>query len=144
MANQLETPVVGADPAGNGPTMTSLVSGIIADTQTLVRHELELAKVEMKQELAKTRDAALSFAAGGSAVVWSAVLLSLMVVFLINWATDGAVPLWGCFGIVGGLLLAAGAILLFIGKSRVESINIVPPQTAETLQENLQWIKNPR
>ena len=140
MANQLDTP----DTVPNGPTMTSLVSGIIADTQTLMRHELELAKVEIKQELTKTRDAAISFAAGAGAMVWSTVLLTLMVVFLINWATDGAVPLWGCFGIVGGLTLATGAILLFIGKSRVESINLVPPQTAETLQENMKWLKNPR
>jgi len=118
------------------------MSGIIADTHTLMRHELELAKVEFKRELTKTRDAAISFAVGGGAIAWSAVLLTFMVVYLINWATNGAVPLWGCFGIVGGLMLVAGVTLFFIGKSRAESINLVPPQTAETLQENMQWIKN--
>jgi hypothetical protein len=142
MANELETPT--CPPDASGPTMTALVSGIIADTQTLMRHELELARVEIKQELTKTRDAAISLAAGAGAMVWATVLLTLMIVFLINWATDGAVPLWGCFGIVGGLTLATAAILLFIGKSRAESIHLVPPQTAETLKENVQWLKNPR
>jgi len=124
--------------------MTALVSGIIADTHTLVRQELQLARVEIKQELIKTRDAALSFAVGAGAMVWSAILLTLMLVFLINGATNGAIPLWGCFGIVGGLTLVTGATLLFIGKSRAESINLVPPQTAESLQENMQWLKNPK
>jgi uncharacterized membrane protein YqjE len=142
MVNQLDTPEL--HPEANGPSMTALVSGIIADTQKLMRHELELARVEIKQELTKTRDAALSLAAGAGAMVWATVLLTLMIVFFINWATDGAVPLWGCFGIVGGLMLATGAILFFIGKSRAESINLVPPQTAETMQENVQWLKNPR
>jgi len=142
MANQLETPDLHADAPPNGTSVTALMSGIIADTHTLMRHELELAKVEVKRELIKTRDAAISFAVGGGAIAWSAVLLTFMVVYLINWATNGAVPLWGCFGIVGGLMLVAGATLLFIGKSRAESINLVPPQTAETLQENMQWIKN--
>lgn len=141
MAEQLGTP---DSTITSGPTMTALVSGIIADAQALMRQELKLAKVEIKQELVKTRDAAISFGAGAGALVWATVLLTLMVVFLINWATNGAIPLWGCFGIVGGVMLAIGVTLLFIGKSRVESINLVPPQTAETLQENVQWIKNPR
>jgi Putative Actinobacterial Holin-X, holin superfamily III len=51
---------------------------------------------------------------------------------------------WGCFAIVGGCGLAAAIILFLFGKSRAESIHLVPPQTAETMQENVQWLKNPR
>lgn len=131
-------------PTGNGPSMTALVSGILGDARVLMHQEVELAKVEIKQELTKTRDAAISFATGAGSLVWATVLLTLGLVHFINWVTDGAVPLWGCFGIVGGIMLLAGATLLFIGKSRAESINLVPPQTAETLQENVQWLKNPK
>jgi len=130
--------------AADGPSMTSMVSGIIADAQVLMRQELQLAKVEVKQELTKARDAAISFSAGAGSMVWATVLLTLGLVHFINWVTDGAVPLWGCFGIVGGCMLAAGVTLFFIGKNRVENINLVPPQTAETLQENVQWLKNPK
>jgi len=130
---------VGASPSTE-PSMTALVSGIVADAQVLMRQELQLAKVEIKQELAKTRDAAIGFAAGAGFTVWGTVLLTLMVVHLLNWATS--IPLWGCFGIVGGLSFIAGAALIFFGKSRAESINLIPPQTAATMQENVQWIKN--
>jgi len=127
-----------------GPSMTALVSGIVADAQVLMRQELQLAKVEMKQELTKARDMAISFAAGAGIAVWSVILLSFAVVFFLNWITNGAIPVWGCFAIVGGAMLAAAIILLLFGKSRAESINLVPPQTAETMQENVQWLKNPR
>jgi len=141
-----------ADPFGTecrtdpstGPSMTALMSGILSDAQVLMRQEMELAKVEIKQELTKARDAAISFATGAGSLVWATVLLTLGLVHFINWVTDGAVPVWGCFAIVGGIMLATGVTLLFIGKSRAESINLVPPQTAETLQENVQWLKNPR
>jgi hypothetical protein len=131
-------------PPDTGPTMTAMVSGIIADAHALMRQELQLARVEIKQELTKARDAVISIGAGAGAMVWATVLLTLMTVFFINWVTNEAVPLWGCFGIVGGIMLVAGASLLFFGKSRAESINLVPPKTAETMQENVQWLKNPR
>jgi hypothetical protein len=141
MADQVETHETQAE-SGNGQTMTALVTGIIADTQALIRQEMQLAKVEMKQELGKTRDAALSFAIGAGFLVLGFVLLSLAVIILLPWITNGAIPLWGSFAIFGGVLFLIGAILLYIAYSRATTIHLVPQQTAQTLQENVQWIKN--
>jgi hypothetical protein len=51
------------------------------------------------------------------------------------------IPLWGAYGLVGGLLLLIGAILLARGKQTVEQIEVIPPKTASTLRDNAQWIK---
>jgi len=137
--------VADAPPAmTNDQSLTALVAGIIKDAQTLMRQELELAKVEIKHELTKTRDAALAMAGGAAALALAGLLLTFMVVHLITWATNGYIPLWGSFGIVGGLFLAGGLVLLFVGKSYADRVRLVPRQTVETMQENVQWIQNPK
>jgi len=130
-----------APPAGE-PSLTSLVAGIISDAQTLIRQELKLAKVEIKAELTKTRDAAISFVGAAGALVWAVVMLTFGLAHFIAWAANW--PTWAGFAVVGGLCLAAGVVLFFIGKNRAEDINIVPQQTVETMQENMQWIQNPK
>src|SRR5205823_5718084 len=109
-----------------------------------VKQEFALAKVEIRQELRKTRDAALSVLAGIAILGLASIFLLLMVVYLIHWATSGNVPLWGCYAIVGGVMALVGSILVYSGRNRAETINLVPKQTVETLRENVQWIKNPR
>jgi hypothetical protein len=144
MAEQPGMSEVRPSDTATSPSMTTLVSGIVSDAQVLMRQELELARVEIRQELAKTRDAAISFGAGAGIALWSVILLSFALVYFITWITNGVIPVWGSFAIVGGAMLATAIILFLFGKSRAESINLVPPQTAATMQENVQWLKNPR
>jgi len=127
-----------------GPSLAGLVSGILRDAQDLVRQEVTLAKVEIGQELRKTKEAALSVLAGVAFLVLGAIFLLLMVVYLISWATGGNIPVWGSYAIVGGVLALIGAILVYSGRNRAEKIHLVPKQTVETLRENMQWMTNPR
>ncbi len=122
-------------------SLTQLVGGIVTDVQTLLRQELQLAKTEMRQEWDKTKTAAGSMAAGAGLLGLGGVLLCFALVYLINWAAP-ALPLWGCFAIVGGALAAMGGILVAIGRSKATEVHVVPPQTAETMRENVQWLKN--
>jgi hypothetical protein len=120
--------------------MAALVGGVISDLQLLIKQELALARREMVDEARKTKDAALSLGVGIGIAALSGLLLTLMVVHLLNWAVP-SLPLWGCYGIVAAVLAAAGAVLWLHGKSKAHEIQLVPPQTAETMKENLQWIK---
>jgi uncharacterized membrane protein YqjE len=126
------------------PSLSGLVSGILHDAQELIHQEIALARVEIGGELRKTKAAALSMVAGLAVLAVGSLFLLLAIVFLISWATSDNVPLWGSFLIVGGILAAAGAALVFMGRARAEQINLVPRQTYDTLRENLQWMKNPR
>jgi len=116
------------------PTLTSLVGGIVEDLQRLIRQELQLAKSEVQQEWEKTKLAATSMAAGTAFLGLGGVLLCFMFVYLLDTYVQ-SIPLWGWFGIVAAILMLFGGLLLGIGRAKVSQINVIPPQTAETLKE---------
>jgi hypothetical protein len=121
------------------PSLASLLGGIINDAKDLMVQEFTMAKLEVENELRKTKTAAVSFGIGAGVTAVGGLLLILMLVHLLRALTD--IPLWGCYGIVGGVLLVIGIVLLVMGKQTAEKIDVVPPQTVETLKENAKWIK---
>jgi hypothetical protein len=136
----------------SGPSLSSLVGGIINDAQQLIRQEVTLARREIQDELTKAKSAAVSFGTGVALAVVGVLLLGHMLVYLLHWLAtrqypDGTVmveylPLWGCYAIVGGLSVAVAGGLLYAAKSQAKKIDLVPRQTVETMKENVQWIKN--
>jgi len=144
MADRMNMPAGVPPPVAtseHSPSLTSLLSGIVDDLQRLIRQELTLAKTEVQQEWEKTKTAAASMAAGVALLGLGAVLLCFMFVYLLATHVE-AIPLWGWFGIVGGALALGGGLLVAVGRATANQIQVVPPQTAETLKENVQWMKN--
>jgi hypothetical protein len=124
------------------PSLSSLVGGIINDFQSLMKQEVALARREIADELRKAKQAAISLGIGVGVLAIGGLLLIFMLVHLLSWAVP-AIPLWACYGIIGGLLILAGGALLLRAKAKAEDIHVVPERTAETMKENLKWIKNP-
>lgn len=130
--------------AGDGtdrthPTFASLLSGLAHDMKVLTLQELRLAKNEVQEELGKAKTAAASLAVGIGLAAIGGLLLILMLVHLLQALTD--LPLWACYGIVGGLLAGGGVALLLRAKERAGSIHVLPVRTFETIKENVAWIK---
>ena len=50
------------------------------------------------------------------------------------------IPLWGCYAIVGGVLVVLGRVLLAMGKGQAEEIDVVSQWTLKTTTENVQWL----
>jgi len=122
------------------PSLASLIGGIINDAKDLLLHEFLIAKLEMQNELRQTKAAAISFAIGAGTAVVGGLLLILMLVHLLN--TFTTIPLWGCYGIIGGSLLFVGLIVLSTSKRTVEPIDVVPQQTIGTLKEHANGPRN--
>jgi len=127
----------------NDASVTTLVSGIITDAQNLLKQQFELLKHEVHEDLRKTRDASMAVGLGAIVALIGGVLLALMLVHLIAWALP-ALPLWACYGICGGVILAIGGGLVWAGMAKFNSFNPLPDETAQTLKENVQWITNPK
>ncbi len=123
-------------------SISRLVGDIVDDAQHLIRQELMLARREIQGEISKAKIAAISLAAGAVVALIGVILFAFMFVYLIDWASGGAIPLWGSFAIFGGVFLAVGLVMVFVAQSKASEIRLVPRQTAETLRENVQWIKN--
>jgi len=122
-------------------SVTTLVSGIIHDAQVLFRQQLELFKHEVKTDLRKTKEAGLLMGAGIAVAAVGVILLSLMLVYLLQWAVPN-LPLWACFGICGLGFAAIGCGLVYSGKAKFDSFNPLPDESAQALKENVQWITN--
>jgi len=129
---------------GSDASVTELVTGIISDAQELIKQQFELLKHEVHEDFRKTRDAGLMLAVGGVVALVGAIHLSLMLVYLLFWATNGNLPLWACFGICGGLVCLIGAGLVYAGIQKFNSFNPLPDQTAQALKENVRWITQPK
>jgi len=142
MADQAQTT---GPTASTTPTVAPLVAGIIDDLQELIKQNLRLLAVEIREDMKKSRDAAAALGIGIGVGVVGLLHLTVMLATLLWWAFDPAgrsegLPLWACFGIVGGLLSGVGAVLYFRGQRKLQSFNPLPDESAQALKENVQWI----
>lgn len=125
------------DPPSLG--LASLVGGIVDDAQHLVGQQVTLLRSEIRQELKQAKHAAMSLLAGLAVAVAGGGLLLLTAAHAL--ATFTSIPLWGCYGIVGGTTLLLGAGLIIFGKKEASDVELLPPpQTAGAMKENYQWI----
>jgi len=86
------------------------------------------------------QDRPSSLAVGAALLALGGVLLCFAVVYVLH--EVAGLPLWASFLIVGGVITGLGAVLFFIGRAKAGQVNVIPPQTAETMKENVQWIRN--
>jgi hypothetical protein len=128
---------------GSGPGLATLTAGILHDVQELFKQQLHLFKHEIEVKLQKTKEASTCLALGLVLLLMGGILVCLTAVYLLNWLFP-TLPLWGAYGIVGGLVSVAGAILTFTGRQQLDSISPLPEETGEALKENLEWTTNPR
>jgi hypothetical protein len=118
-----------------------LVAGIVQDAQELIGQQLALFKQEVRQDLKRARDGAGFMAAAAGACLIGSLLLVLMLVHLLNWLAPDNLPLWSCYGIVGGVLTAFGAIMAWRATHKFE--HALPEKTVKALEENLEWKTKP-
>jgi hypothetical protein len=130
------------------PGIGSLLKGIVNDFRDLIKQQFHFAATELKTDLRKTGQASRLLAVGVGMATLGVVVLTLMLVHLLHWLTlpasvdPAGLPLWACYGIVGGLILAAGAFAILKGKEKFDSFNPLPDQTLQTMKENLEWKTN--
>jgi len=131
-------------------SVAALVSGIVTDVQDLIKQQLQLTRKEIEADFRKTREAASVLALGAGICFFGGFAFCLMLAHLIHFLTipagtvydTAAIPLWGCYGIVAAVFLAAGGCIAFVGKKKFDSFNPLPEESAQVLKENIEWIAN--
>ena len=118
-------------------SLGQLFSEMTADLSTLMRKEVELAKVETKEEVSRAGKAGGMLGAGGFAGYMALLFLS----FAIAWLLDEVMHVALAFFLVGLVYAIAAAILVVSGRKKLQEVNPVPEQTVETLKEDVQWAK---
>ena len=121
-----------------GESIRGLLRGILMDLRTLLREEIALARVEVREQAGHAKAAALSFGIAAAALAFGGIFLLIAlataVADLFNW------PVWAGFLVVALLLSVIGGVTLTSGRRQLQRVHAVPEHTISTLKENSAWI----
>ena len=122
---------------GNG--IFGLLSGLIGDVRTLFRQELQLLRDELFLEIATIRQAAVAMGVGIGITAIGGLFALIMLVYVLHEFVH--LPLWACYGLIGGILLAVGSALIIKATQSLQNFSLMPRRTLRSIKEDAQWIK---
>lgn len=119
-------------------SLGTIVRDLTEHLSTLVRSEIALAKLEMKQT-------AVTLGGAGALFVGALFCVLFAVAFLLVTAALGlselGVPPWLSSLIVGVLLLITALVLAVVGRKKLRALQIVPASTMESIKTDVATIK---
>jgi len=118
-------------------SLGELFADLSRETTTLVRQEVDLAKTEMTQKASRVLKN-IGFLAIGGAVAYAGFLAIIAAVIILLAAI---LPWWLSALLVGVVIAAIGAFLIWKGLDALKKEDLVPRQTIETLKEDQEWAK---
>ena len=119
-------------------SLGELFSALAADTGTLVRQEVELAKTEMTQKATRVgKD--IGFLLAGGAVAYAG-FLAILAAIAIGLGQLG-LPWWIAALLVGLVVAGIGGFLVMRGLTALRQETPLPQQTIDTLKEDAEWAK---
>ena len=120
-------------------SLGELVATMSRDLSVLVHKEIELAKAEIKQDVAAAGKGAGLFGGAGFAGLFALIFLSISLAYGIS---SLGVPLGCGFFAVGALYLVVAAVLALSGKKKISQVG-PPEKTIETMKDNAEFAKHP-
>src|SRR5919199_539591 len=114
-----------------------LIADMTSQVTTLLRKELDMAIVELQDEMKQAAKA------GGmlSGAALSGYMSLLFGSFAAAWLLARKLPRPLAFGLVAAVYGASAAALLKRGQEEMKQVDPVPAQTVETFKENVEWAK---
>jgi hypothetical protein len=121
-------------------SLGQLLTDLTAETTTLLRNEIALAKAEISEKVAQASGGVAMLALGG--VVCFAGLLVLLdaAVFALDRLLEPLGPALAAL-IVGSITVLIGILLLIGARNSLKPRNLVPTRSAESLRRDQQLIK---
>jgi hypothetical protein len=126
------------DTTDGDESVGELVGLIAADVRNLVSSEIQMAKLELRDEAKRAGRAAGMLGAGSFVAYLAIVLLSFAAAWGLAELLDS--PGLG-FLIIGVLYALVAAVLLMQGRNRLREVHPVPEETIATIKEDVQWLK---
>ena len=115
-----------------------LLGDLGRQVSTLVRKEIDLARVEVTSSVGRmSRGAAMAGAGGAILYAGLLVLLLAIVLGLIEAGIDG----WLAAFIVAVVVVVIGGVVTSMGVKQMQATDLAPKQTAETVRENVEFVK---
>lgn len=118
-------------------SVSDVLQDILRDLQDMLRSEIRLVKVEIREEVRRTVSSSVWIAAGAAGAVSAWIFLLWTLVF----ALATRMPMWAATLVVAVVMGAAAAVLTTGGIRRAKHIQPIPERTVESVKENLEWMK---
>jgi uncharacterized membrane protein YqjE len=118
-------------------SLGELLKELSGEVQRLLRAEVELAKIETREELEHAKDVAKHGAVAAVTAFFALLLLS----FAAAWGLAEVMPAGVAFLIVGVVYAIVAAVAGMAARERARRVDVVPTHTVETLQEDAQWLR---
>lgn len=119
------------------PSLGELFSELSQEASTLIRQEVQLAKVELSRKAARAGKE-VAFIIAGGAIAYGGFLALIAAVIM---GVGEFLPGWLSALLVGVIVAGIGYLLLQKGLSNLKEINPAPRRTIETLKEDKEWLK---
>ena len=136
---RMTSSVVPSTPAREEPHVRELLKQLAGDGSELIRNEMALAKLEMRE---MARDLAADSAKVGMAIgiaLSGALVLLAAAVIGLGHVLDGRFGLAAL--IIGVVMLAAGALLATAGMKGLRDMPRRPEQTVRSLERDRRWAR---
>jgi len=118
-------------------SLGELFGELSGEFSELLQTQVELAKVELREEASKAGKTAGMFGAAGGAAYFAVLLLS----FALAWGLANVMNEGWAFFIVGALYAIAAAFLYSRARTRAKELDLVPKQTVASFKEDVQWAR---
>ena len=129
-------PATATEPLQPDKSLGELFGDMTSDLSRLFRQEVELAKVEAKEEATRAGKGAGMLVAAGVGALLALTFLSAGLAWLLDQALNTALA----FAIVGAVWAIVAAVLASTGKKQLARVEALP-QTVQSLKEDAQWVK---
>jgi len=123
------------------PSMPNLVKNLLCQVKTFIREEIQLAKKEVAEKISKKGRQSAQIAVGGllsyaGLIAFLAGVGVLLAYMFQRLALDPALATFLGLGIVGSVMMIAGALVVLRGVKALKAESIVPQKAIETLEEH--------
>jgi uncharacterized membrane protein YqjE len=127
------------EPKRADQSLGELVKEMTSELGEIFRREVELAKVEAREEVRRSVMAAVAMAVGGVAALLFLILASFALAEVLDQGINRALS----FAIVAVVWAIAAAVLVSIGRNRMRQVRALP-ETKRSLEEDKEWATNLR
>jgi uncharacterized membrane protein YqjE len=120
-------------------SVADVLQDILRNLREMVRSEVRLAKVEIRDEARRAVSSGIWIAAGVVGALSAWIFLLWTVAYLL--ATR--MSMWAATLVVAVVIACVAGALIIGGIRRVKRIQPIPERTIESVKENLEWMKQP-
>jgi uncharacterized membrane protein YqjE len=120
-------------------SVSDVLQDILRNLQEMVRSEVRLAKVEIRDEVRRAVSSSIWIAAGvvGALSAW------IFLLWTVAYSLATRMSMWAATLVVAVVMACIASVLVIGGIRRVRRIQPIPERTVESVKENLKWMKQP-